>query len=384
MSEPASRDPDADKVVINRKQFPCPQCGGAMGFIPGTHNLRCPYCGTESQIPEITKNADGSIASSTKLRELDYHEFIDRAEAEQTREKKVHLTHCNGCGANITLADHVSAENCPYCGIPVVAQDFVQTAIEVQGLLPFQINKENAYVRFGAWLKSLWFAPNNLTARTMRDGVLNGVYTPYWTYDSKTTTTYAGERGEYYYTTETYADANGRRQTRQVRHTRWYPTHGTVSVNFDDVLVPATKSLPRSLIENLEPWDLQNLEDFQAEFLSGYRAETYQIGLRDGFDLAEQKMAPVIRSAIIRDIGGDEQRILSSTTQHADVTFKHILMPLWISAYRYRERTFRFVINGRTGEVQGERPYSWVKITLFVLTCLAAAGIGIYYLSQME
>ena len=84
-----------------------------------------------------------------------------------------------------------------------------------------------------------------------------------------------------------------------------------------------------------------------------------------------------IRVLVCRDIGGDEQRIHSVKTQHDNVTFKHILLPVWISAYRYQNQVYRFLVNARTGEVQGERPYSWVKITLLVLAILAAVGIAV-------
>lgn len=376
--------------TIERKQFPCKNCGAGMEFIPGTRNLRCPYCGTEQSIavdanaPQTGNNdsPDGSPASEPKLKELDFLSYLERAEAEQAKPRTVHLTHCEGCGADISLSDGMSAELCPYCGLPVVSQDYVTTEIAVQGVLPFAIEKEKAYQLFYDWLKGLWFAPNDLVKMTTREGVLNGIYMPYWTYDSDTLTDYVGERGEYYYTTETYtAMENGRAVTRsrQVRHTRWYPASGEVRVAFDDVLVAATKSLPQATLDSLEPWDLDKLVDFTAAYLSGYRAETYKVALKEGFAIAKEKMLPAIDNAIRRDIGGDEQRIHSRDTDYRDTTFKHILLPLWISAYRYDQRTFRFAINGRSGKVQGERPYSWVKITLFVIFCLALL-VGVVYL----
>jgi hypothetical protein len=45
---------------------------------------------------------------------------------------------------------------------------------------------------------------------------------------------------------------------------------------------------------------------------------------------------------------------------------------VWISAYRYRDRTFRFIVNARTGQVQGERPWSVLKVTLAVIALLFA------------
>ena len=113
---------------------------------------------------------------------------------------------------------------------------------------------------------------------------------------------------------------------------------------------------------------------YKDEYLSGFRAESYHVDLAEGFDQARQIMDAGIRTLVRRDIGGDEQRISSVRTQHDNVTFKHVLLPIWISAYRYKNKTYRFLINARTGEVQGERPWSWAKIVLLVAGLLAATA----------
>src|SRR5678810_532010 len=136
--------------------------------------------------------------------------------------------------------------------------------------------------------------------------------------DSNTTTDYTGQRGEYYYVTETYydRDAQGREveRTRQVRHTRWYSTSGTVTGSFDDVLIPATMSLPANRLTALEPWDLPELRPYDPAFLSGFKAQRYQVDLEQGFERMKEVIAPVIQNAVRNDIGGDEQRINSLST----------------------------------------------------------------------
>jgi hypothetical protein len=85
-----------------------------------------------------------------------------------------------------------------------------------------------------------------------------------------------------------------------------------------------------------------------------------------------------IRSSVRSDIGGDTQQITTLSTEYNDITFKHILLPLWISAYRYNNKVYRFTINARTGEVQGERPYSAIKIALLVIAIIGII-VGIVY-----
>jgi hypothetical protein len=202
------------------------------------------------------------------------------------------------------------------------------------------------------------------------------MYIPYWTYDSRVTTEYQGQRGEDYYETEQYEDedSNGNTvvRTRQVTRTRWYPASGVVGNVFDDVLVLAGRSLPAEIIASLEPWDLKNLVPYSDEYMSGFQAEAYQVDLGMGFDKAKAIMDGAVRRSIERDIGGNHQQISAARSQYDDISFKHILLPMWISAYRYRDKTFRFIVNARTGQVQGERPWSVFKIALATIALLFA------------
>jgi hypothetical protein len=219
--------------------------------------------------------------------------------------------------------------------------------IKPRSLLPFHVRREQADELFKRWVASLWFAPNDLTTVARRAG-MDGAYIPAWTYDADTYSTYAGERGDDYWDTESYtAFENGRhvRRTRQVRRTRWRRVSGRVSNRFDDVLVKATRSLPEKHLHALEPWDLQSLVPYRDEYLSGFAAETYQIDLVQGFEMAKGIMAGTIHATIRADIGGDHQRIHHVDTHYRGVTFKHLLLPVWISAYRYHERVFRFLVN---------------------------------------
>jgi hypothetical protein len=245
-------------------------------------------------------------------------------------------------------------------------------------LLPFHVTSDQAHRIFRAWIGKRWFAPSDLKRYARSGGRVNGVYLPYWTYDSRTVSHYEGSRGEHYYVTQTYTTTvNGKTvtRTRQVQRTRWYPAAGTVHNTFDDLLVVASRSLPPADVEHLTPWDLDNLVEFREDFLAGFRAEKYQVDLRAGFDVARQMMEGPIHQTIRGDIGGDVQQISRVDTSYHDVTFKHLLLPVWLSAYTYRDKVYRLLINARTGELRGQRPYSVWKIVLAVLGGLAAIGV---------
>jgi DNA-directed RNA polymerase subunit RPC12/RpoP len=349
------------------KKFPCSSCGAKFEFAPGAA-LKCPYCGAANEIPQ----------SKAEIRELDFKAFLSQA-ATTAEVQENQTVKCDSCGAEQTLDPTVTTSHCAFCGSQMHAEAETQRLIKPSSLLPFKIDKKVGLESYRSWINGLWFAPSDLKRYAQVDGSLKGIYIPYWTYDANTWTWYDGERGIDYTETETYEekdeDGNSVTKERQVVRTVWTPVSGMVYENFDDVLVLASWSLPREKTEALEPWDLQNLVGYQVDYLAGFQSEAYQVDLAQGFEHAKKKMEDVIDGLIRQDIGGDHQRIHSTTTQYNDLTFKHILLPIWICAYRYGGKAFRFVINGRTGEVQGERPYSVIKIILASAAAVAAGGL---------
>jgi hypothetical protein len=117
------------------------------------------------------------------------------------------------------------------------------------------------------------------------------------------------------------------------------------------------------------------MEPYQPEYLAGFRAEGYAVELEDAFVEARAIMDQTIHRDVKFDIGGDAQRVSAVDTKIGTLTFKHVLLPVWLAAYKYRGKTYRFVVNGQTGRVQGERPYSAFKITIAVIVGLILAGI---------
>ena len=364
---------EENKVSQSRQdEIICKNCGAKLSFAPGTDSLKCEFCGAMNKI-EI--NEEDKIKA---VQELDLKTYLN---ADSAPKIEVTTVKCDSCGAETTFDPNVVSAECDFCGSPLVSKEaHTSSIIAPKAMLPFKITKKEAYGLYKKWLKKLWFAPNKLKTQARQTEDLAGIYTPYWTYDADTFTNYSGQRGDDYQETETYYE-NGEQKTRTVTKTRWTYVSGRVSRFFNDIMVPASDTLPRKYVDRLEPWDLENLVPYDTKYLSGFKSETYQVSLEKGFTLAKSKMEPVIRQDIQRDIGGDHQRISSMNTEYRSTTFKHILLPIWISAYKYKEKVYRFMINARTGKVQGERPWSWVKITLAVLLGLAIIG-GIIWLAQ--
>jgi DNA-directed RNA polymerase subunit RPC12/RpoP len=357
------KEPTVSKPPPAGRKFPCPSCGARLDFDPNARGLACPYCGYRQKIAQL---------ADAEVKEQDYEAYLFREEAHGERvEGRSTQTRCTGCGAVVLLEDKVATDRCPFCNTHLEnTHESAEKMIRPEGVLPFAVDLRTARDAFTRWLEGLWFAPTELK-KVAALGQLSGVYLPYWTYDSMTYTVYDGQRGDDYqdtrYVTQRLADGTTREVAQTVTRTEWTNVSGEVQHFFDDVLVCGSKSLPGDLLDDLGDWQLPKVVPFQPAYLSGFKTERYAVGLKDGFGVAKGMMEPTILSLIRRDIGGDHQRIVRKRTTYSAVTFKHLLMPVWVAVYRYHDRTFQVLVNGRTGRVTGYRPWSASKIVALIL-----------------
>lgn len=346
----------------NPRGFECPQCGAGMAFDPGRCALACASCGYVRLLPPATPDAQARA-----LEEQDYHEALRRLAAhEPTLQARV--VDCPSCGAQTRFDGHVVGDLCAFCASPLlVGQAHVERLIQAQALLPFALDRQAAQQVFARWVGSRWFAPNALKRSVSRADGVRGVYLPWWTYDARTVTTYRGERGVQGPVSDNRqgSSAAGAQDRRTV--TDWSPAAGAVQLAFDDILVVGSPSIPAHLARVLDDWNLAALRPPEPDLMAGFTVEVYRQGLEAGFGEARGRMDGAIDAAIRRDIGGDQQRIHGRSTVFDDIRFKHLLLPVWIGSYRFGGKPYRVVVNGQSGEVEGDRPYSWVKIGLALL-----------------
>lgn len=367
-------------------ELPCSECGAPLTFQPGAGMLKCQFCGTENEIEGSNQQVSpwgGKSGGGPQIKELDYHaalnDALDDAEIEETV-----TIRCPGCGAEVGLDATTQADNCPFCATPLAREEsHAHKHPKPQGVLPFAFDERTAREKMTKWLGGLWFAPNSLKKYAEAGRPLAGVYLPHYTYDAVGDADYVGQRGDAYYVTRTrtvMVDGKPQQQTYQERKIRWSNVSGKVRHAFDDVLVQASDSMgPASDAAEYGglSWDLAALEPYRTEYLAGFRAEAPSVALQDGYNRAENLMEQMLVRDVKFDIGGDAQRISSMNTRYSSITFKHVLLPIWLASYRWNNKPFRVVVNGRTGQVSGERPYSAWKIAFaVVLGLVVAAGIG--------
>jgi ribosomal protein S27E len=350
--------------ITARSKFACPACGAEAQWNPAKQALVCPFCGTVSPMAAPPAGAE--------VKELDLATALNSIPDDQrgwAAEKT--SVKCQSCQA-ITVFDPTrTAQRCDFCGssalIPVEQS---KAPIRPESLLEFKLAEPQVRDKVREWYGNRWWAPNKLKSRALTDTV-HGLYIPYWTFDAQVHAGWTADSGYYYYESESYTDSQGKRQTRQVRKTRWVPSSGSLDHFFDDELVPASKGVQVELLRKIEPFPTTtDLKHYDPGFLSGWVVEQYQIDLVAAAQHSREIMDGKLRQLCASEVPGDTHRNLEVYPNYSGQTFKHILVPIWVLAYTYGSQRYQIVVNGYTGAIAGTHPLSWVKITLAILAAL--------------
>ncbi|MDO6817932.1 DNA helicase PriA [Zobellia sp. 1_MG-2023] len=353
-----------EEIKQSEHKKPCANCGAELKFKPGSHQLKCEYCGYE----EFIERAKSSFE------ELELEHYL-KVVGENAYTETIDVLHCKNCGANQHVEENYKSLKCIYCSEPLILEDIEKEGWIVPGaLVPFQIDAKRAKSIFKTWVGKIWFAPNKLKRAALDPEGLHGLYLPYWTFDADLHAKYQGQRGDYYYETQRVKTKNGT-QTRQVRKTRWSSASGVVQGFVDDILINASEKKRRDIPAKIAFWNVKELVPFNSKYLSGFVTEKYTVSLKEGHHSSFQKAKQIANTWIHKDIGGDTQRISHADIKLANETFKHVLLPVYISSYRYNNKEYNFYINGQTGELSGTRPYSFWKIFFLILFVLAIITI---------
>jgi DNA-directed RNA polymerase subunit RPC12/RpoP len=350
-------------------KYACPACGADARWEPARSALVCPYCSTVSPAKLAD---DGSLVEEgdlvAALRSLTPEQRGWQAATKSVR--------CGNCNAISVFDPKRTAQRCDFCGSPaIVPVEDQQAPIRPSSLLPFVVPDTEIRERMRRWYATRWFAPNKLKARAVTDTV-HGVYLPYWTFDAIVHARWTAESGYHYYVTETYRDAQGNTQTRQVQRTRWEPSSGHLQHFFDDELVPASKGVRADLLRKIEPFPTTtDLKPYDPGYLAGWVVEQYQFDLVAAAQHSRQVMDSKVRSMCASQVPGDTHRNLQVRADYSGQTFKHVLVPVWLLSYVYGRKSYQVVANGCTGTLAGDRPYSWVKILFAVLAALLLVGL---------
>jgi len=351
---------DESTVVETLKETDkkCPNCDGVMSFDPKTGGLLCPYCGHKE---EVVEEVEVKLAE-----EQDFSKIEDEnsGNCNWGVEKKIIL--CKFCGGEAIYDALQTSGECPFCGSNQVMEASAKNTLAPNGVIPFKIEKKTCGERFSSWLKGKLFCPNE-AKKNAKPEAFNGVYLPYWTFDSDTFSQYTAEYG----IRRTVRSSNGNTTT----VTDWYRTAGTHKQFINDQLVIGTDRHQEYYIRKIEPFDTSNSIEYKPEYVAGFVSERYSVGPKSAWEKAKEyirtKLRSAIRSKVKAENHADDVRSLNMKTTFDNVTYKYLMLPVWISSFKYNGKVYQFYVNGQTGKVGGKSPISPYKVAIAIILGIA-------------
>lgn len=348
-----------EDVADNMSFVKCPSCGGNLGFDPETQMLKCEHCGTTIDFEKDRKVKEQDI-------ELAFQNSEKWSEAQVFR--------CSNCGATVVMTSSDVSKGCPYCGTPHVQKTEDMVGIKPNAVYPFILTKEKAFSGLKNWLKHKFFAPNKLKKRVDVEDV-HGVYEPCFTFDSHTYSVYNGRIGV---TRTRTVRRNGKLVTES--YTEYRNISGTYADFFDDVFISSGNTMGQNLLNKLSPYDYSTIKVYAEKYLSGFTAKHYDKDVKDCWNDAKTVMDKELKRRILSNYHYDSVQYLNVSTTHEGVTYKYVLVPVYVLNYTYNGKLYHVYVNGNTGKISGKSPVSWVKVLLTVLGIGAVIGlIGLCY-----
>lgn len=350
-----------DKIKSEASTADCNNCGGDLAYDPETKKLKCMFCGSLQDIEVATDNVIEQKLSSMKDQDFSW-------------DITAKIIECKNCGGQTITEANDETSYCNYCGSQhIVEREDHNMGMKPQGLVPYGVSLDQAKGKMEQWVKKRWLAPNDLKERFIGKD-LKGVYMPYWTFDSRVHSDYDVRIGDYYYV--------GSGDDRK-RKTRWRNHSGSHDKFFDDVLIAAVDFMEPGLLKKIEPFRTNEGEvvNYKSDYLSGYHARKYTIMPDKAWLTAKDTMNKEMEHEIKRSLPGDTYENFHQSLYYREEHYKHILLPVYMTAYEYSSKIYNVLINGQTGEVQGKAPYSPWKISGLVVLGIIIAAI-IYMVSN--
>jgi DNA-directed RNA polymerase subunit RPC12/RpoP len=351
------------------KQFSCPNCGASLEYEIKRQAFVCKYCDTaytEEQLTEIyPEKNDGE--SDDAQQETVHVEQQATEEERRIFEEYSSLYQCPSCGAAIVTDRNTSATKCYYCHSPVVLQGRVSGEYRPSKILPFKIPEETAKSRFTEYCAKRWFLPKGFKQSLLDE--VTGIYIPYWTANC---------------TTKGFVRASAENITSwRVGDYRYTKVDSYIAVRagnmqFERIPADASAKADDSIMENLEPFDYNAVVDFKMSYLSGFLADKYDVTKDEVLPRIKQRAETSAKNVLSADISGyDSVRVTSSDFKTTRVCWEHMLFPIWFLSYKYKDKIYKFAMNGQTGKFAGELPINMGKLALVCGIIIAvAAGIG--------
>ena len=259
---------------------------------------------------------------------------------------------CTGCGASMTYDASAQSLRCPFCGSEALEEQPTKKSIAPRRVLPFSQDKDSAIAIMRKWLGRGFWRPSDLS-QTAAVTKIAAVYVPYWVFTAKTFT---------YWTADSSQTPFGARGD-------WMPLTGEHRGNYAGVLIGASGVLTPGETTAICPFDLAAAVPPEQVDLDNAIVEQFRVQRKYARPQARQGLENLEQQACLQHVPG-RHRNMKVNLRIEGLSSEAVLFPVWIMAYTYQDRVFRFLVNGQTGKSSGKAPTSWKKV-------IVAIGIAI-------
>jgi len=260
---------------------------------------------------------------------------------------------CQGCGASMSYDASAQTLRCPFCGSTKLNEQKDAKTLEPEFVVPFVLSESEALARLREWLGRGFWRPGDL-AREAIVTKFTQVYVPFWVFAAKVFT---------YWTADTSRTPSGAMAS-------WYPLFGENGSDYTGVLVGASSVLTPTETSAICPFDLAAAVPPAQVDLANVVYEQFRVQRKYARPLAQSALEDLERQACTTHVPGN-CRNMKVNVRVQDLTSQPALLPVWICAYRYRDRLFRFLVNGQNGQCTGTAPTSGKKIAAATAIALA-------------
>lgn len=308
--------------------FKCKNCGGNVVYSPEKHTMLCPYCDSEKS-----------------------EERKDYPDAR--------MEVCPNCGGEVPVEEHMSATRCPYCDNYLIFNARVEGEFEPKLIVPFQMGKETCKKEIRKKFEKCLFAPTDFLSEVRLNG-MKGIYVPFWFYDYDTHCDFHGEGKK----VRSWTTGN-----MQYTETSYYDIYRDMDFSFRRIPVDASKQMPDDVMDLVEPFHYEQLEEFKPEYLSGFYAEKYNETSDFHESRARKKMNEDVDATLKTTYSGySDVKTVARNNTPSNISSDYGLMPIWNYQYKYKGKEYPFYVNGQTGKIVGMAPVSKGKVWAYAGT----------------
>ena len=347
-------------------QLKCPCCGGTLQFDDKTQNTVWPYC--DSQFTAADLKAYTDELANTEQEDTSWDESMVQAFTNEDK-RGIKIYSCDSCGGEIIVEETTSSCTCPYCGNNLLVAKELSGDLKPNYVIPFKNDKEAVMESLKKFFKKKPLLPGSFSKENVIEEI-KPLYVPFWLFDADVDgkVRFKGE------TTRRWSDANY-----DYKETKYYSIIRGGQIAFDHVPVDGSKKMEDQLMESIEPYDFTQAEEFNAAYLAGIAADRYDVSKDETFNRATVRFRDGTVQAFRGDISGYENvTVQESTLQFSNTNACYALYPVWILNTKWKEKSFRFAINGQTGKTAGNLPISVGKSFAFWFLFFAIfTGIGV-------